>query len=149
MTDIRVREAKEPDLPSIEKLVKELIKSLGGTEAITVQQAVNNCKNLLKEANSYVYVSEIDGDVVGFINFTTRKTILHQGLSGLIDELVVNEGYQRKGVGKRLVLTAREKCKQLGCCEIEVNTEKTNNKAREFYKKYGFKKRGFLFEMQV
>jgi ribosomal protein S18 acetylase RimI-like enzyme len=48
-----------------------------------------------------------------------------------------------------LVLAAIEKCRQLGCCEVEVSTEKTNLKARKFYKRYGFEERGMLFEMDL
>ena len=91
----------------------------------------------------------MEGTPVGFINFTIRQTILHRSPSALIDELVVAEEYQGKGVGKQLVLAALEKCRQLGCCEVEVNTEKTNLKAREFYKKCGFEERGMLFEVDL
>jgi len=86
---------------------------------------------------------------VGFINFTVRQTILHRSPSGLIDELVVAEGYRSKGIGKQLVQAAIEKCRQFGCCEVEASTEKTNLKAREFYKQCGFEERGTLFEADL
>jgi ribosomal protein S18 acetylase RimI-like enzyme len=149
MTNILIREAKESDLPIIEKLMIELIEALSNTEDIDIQHVVNNCKNLLKDNNSYFLVAEIKGIVTGFINFTTRKTILHQDLSGLIDELVVTKEFRDKGIGQQLVLDAIKRCRQLGCCEIEVTTEKTNTKAKEFYKKCGFKGRGLFFEMDL
>jgi GNAT superfamily N-acetyltransferase len=67
----------------------------------------------------------------------------------MIDELVVTKEYQGKGIGKQLVLTSIEKCKRLGCCEVEVSTEKTNVKARKFYKKCGFDKTEILFEVDL
>jgi ribosomal protein S18 acetylase RimI-like enzyme len=87
--------------------------------------------------------------VVGFINFTTRRTVLHGGLSGLIDELVVAEEYRRRGIGKRLVAAAVDKCRQLGCREVEVSTQKTNLEAREFYKDCGFEEHAVLLEMHL
>jgi GNAT superfamily N-acetyltransferase len=91
----------------------------------------------------------VEGTTVGFINFAIRQTILHRSPSALIDELVVAEEYQGKGAGKQLVLAALEKCRQLGCCEVEVSTEKTNAKAREFYKKCGFEEIGMFFEVNL
>ncbi|GAG71099.1 unnamed protein product [marine sediment metagenome] len=149
MTKIRIREAKESDLLTIGKLTLELIEAMGDTEGIDIKLIAENCRNLLSEANSYILVAEIGGVVVGFINFTTRKTILHRGLSGLIDELIVAKSYRGEGIGKQLLSGAIEKSRQLGCCEVEVSTEKTNTKAREFYRQCGFTERGVFFEIDL
>jgi GNAT superfamily N-acetyltransferase len=94
-------------------------------------------------------VASADGAPVGFIHFAVRQTILHRGPSALIDELVVAEEYRGKGIGGELVLAVIEKCKQLGCCEVEVSTEETNTEAREFYEKCGFEERGVLYEAEL
>ena len=149
MTDIIIRKAKASDLLTIEKLMFELIKAMGDTEGIDIRLIAENCRNLLSKANSYILVAEIERIIVGFVNFTIRKTILHRGLSGLIDELIIAKSYRGKGVGKQLLSSAIEKSRQLGCCEVEVSTEKTNIKAREFYRQCGFTERGVLFEMDL
>ena len=149
MTDIIIREAKESDLLTIGKLTLELIEAMGDTEGIDIKLIAENCRNLLSEDNSYILVAEIEGIIVGFINFTTRKTILHRGLSGLIDELTIAKNYRGKGIGRQLLSSAIEKSRQLGCCEVEVSTEKTNVKAREFYRQCGFIERGVLFEIDL
>lgn len=149
MTDIIIREAKESDLITIRELTLELIETMGDTEGIDIKLIAENCQNLLSEANSHILVAEIEGIIVGFINFTTRKTILHRGLSGLIDELIVAESYHGKGIGRQLLSIAIEKGRKLGCCEVEVSTEKTNIKAREFYIQCGFTERGELFEIDL
>jgi GNAT superfamily N-acetyltransferase len=149
MTDIIIREARESDLLTIRKLTLELIEAMGNTEGIDIKLIAENCQNFLNEANSHILVAEIEGVVVGFINFTTRKTILHRGLSGLIDELIVAKSYRGKGVGKELLSSVIEKSRQLGCCEVEVSTEKINIKAREFYRQCGFTERGVFFEIDL
>ena len=149
MTDIIIREAKESDLLTIKQLTLELIEAMGNTEAIDIKLIAENCQNLLSEVNSHILVAEIEGVVFGFLNFTTRKTILHRGLSGLIDEIIVAKSYRGKGIGKQLLSSAIEKSRQLGCCEVEVSTEKTNIKAREFYRQCGFTERGVLFEIDL
>ena len=149
MTDIIIREARESDLLTIRKLTLELIEAMGNTEGIDIKLIAENCRNLLNEVNSHILVAEIGGVVVGFVNFTTRKTILHRGLSGLIDEIIVAKSYRGKGLGKQLLSSAIEKSRQLGCCEVEVSTEKTNIKAREFFRQCGFTERGLLFEIDL
>jgi GNAT superfamily N-acetyltransferase len=149
MNDILIRKAKKSDLPVMGKLLAELVNALNDSEGIDIGIGLKTCEQFLKYASSHFLVAEIEGSPVGFINFVVRQTILHRSPSALIDELVVAKEYQGKGVGKRLVLAAVEKCKQLGCCEVEVSTEKTNVKARKFYKKCGFTERGILFEMDL
>ena len=149
MIEILIREAKESNLLTIGKLTLELIEAMSDTEGIDIKLIAENCRNLLSEDNSYILVAEIEGIVVGFVNFTTRKTILHRGLSGLIDELTIAKNYRGKGIGRQLLSSAIEKSRQLGCCEVEVSTEKTNIKAREFYRQCGFTERGVLFEIDL
>jgi ribosomal protein S18 acetylase RimI-like enzyme len=149
MTEVLIREAKESDLLTIGKLTLELIEAMGSTGGIDIKLIAENCRNLLSEVNSHILVAEIEGMVAGFVNFTTRKTILHRGLSGLIDELIVAKSYRGKGIGKQLLSSAIEKSRQLGCCEVEVSTEKTNIKAKEFYRQYGFTERGVFLEIDL
>jgi|Deesub1362A_J573_1020465.scaffolds.fasta_scaffold00654_8 GNAT superfamily N-acetyltransferase len=149
MSDILIREAEESDLPMIEKLVVELIESMENKEGIELHTVLENCQNLLKDINSHILVAELDGDVVGFINFTVRRTLLHIAPSGLIDELVVTENYRNKGIGKQLINAAIEKCRSIGCCEVEVSTESANTVAIEFYKKCGFEKKGVFLEKDL
>jgi GNAT superfamily N-acetyltransferase len=147
--NILIRKATESDLPVIGKLLAGLINAMDNTEGIDIGIALKTCERLLKDASSHLLVAAKQGTPVGLINFTVRQTVLHRSPSALIDELVVAKEYQGKGVGKRLVLAVIEKSKQLGCCEVEVSTEKANVKAREFYKKCGFNERGMLFEADL
>jgi len=149
MKDILIREATKSDLPAIGKLLEDLTNAMDNTEGIDIGIAIKTCEHLLNDASSHFLVAAMEGTPVGFINFTVRQTILHRSPSALIDELVVAEEYQGKDIGKQLVLAAIENCRQLGCCEVEVSTEKTNLKARKFYKKYGFEERGMLFEADL
>jgi GNAT superfamily N-acetyltransferase len=149
MNEISIREAKESDLPVMEKLSLELIDSLYSKVEIDKEKILKNCKKLFSNVNSYLLVAEMNESVVGFIHFTTRTTLLHYKLSGLVDELVVARDYKKKGVGKALIHAAAEQCRQLGCCELEVSTEFSNTAAREFYKGCGFSERGVILEQEL
>ena len=149
MKDILIRKATKSELPVIGKLLAELINAMDDTEGIDIGIDLKTCEQLLKDDNSHFLVAELKTTPVGFINFTVRQTVLHRSPSAMIDELVVTKEYQGEGIGKQLVLAAIDECRQLGYCEVEVSTEKTNVKARKFYKKCGFNKREILFEVDL
>ena len=149
MNDIVVRKAKKSDLPAIKRLLAELVNAMDDTECIDMRVAPRLWERLLRDARSRFLVAAAGGTPVGLIHFTIRQTVLHRSPSGMIDELVVSNDYQRKGIGTQLVLAAIETCRQLGCCEVEVSTERTNLKARRFYRKCGFDKEEILFELDL
>jgi len=149
MKDILIREATKSDLHAVGKLLEDLVDAMDSTEGIDTEIALKNYERLLRDTGSHFLVAAREGTPVGFINFTVRQTILHQSPSALIDELVVAEEHRGKGVGRQLMQATIEKCRNLGCCEVEVSTEKTNLKARKFYKQCGFEELGTLFEVDL
>lgn len=150
-SNISIEPATETDLPSIKPLLLELMDSMNNTEGFNIEQAFENCRSLIKDPVHHLLLAkDKDNDkVVGFVNFTTRKTLMHPGLSGLIDELVVSRNHRGRGIGKNLLLAAIEKCRELGCCEVEVSTEKSNTRAREFYRRCGFEEDAVLLEIDL
>ena len=148
-SEITIRDATEADLPEIENLISELIVSIEDQENIAREAALTNFKFMLLDENSHALVADLNDEVIGLINFTTRQTILHSGQSGLIDELVVSKNYRTIGVGTKLVNSAAEKCRSFGCIELEVSTESTNQGAQDFYKRLGFKEQGLIFELDL
>ena len=149
MNNILIRRVIKSDIATVSKLAIELIDSVKNGEGIARDVLSENSRNALTNPNSYILVAETEGKVIGFISFMTRKTIIHSGLCGLIDELVVFKRYRRKGVGKELINAAVEECRKLRCCEVEVSTEFTNVNAREFYKHCGFEETGVIFEKHL
>ena len=82
--------------------------------------------------HSYLYVSEIDGKIVGFANFSPVKKHgeVELGAIYLLPE------YQGKGIGTALL---REGLHQLeGVNEVYINVERENHIGRNFYDAKGF-----------
>jgi len=146
---ITIEPAQEADLPSIRLLLVELMEAMNDTEGFDIDRAVGNCRTLMNSPSHYVFVARQGNRVVGFVNFATRQTVLHPAPSALIDELVISENSRGMGVGKLLIQAVVDKSRELGCCEIEVSTEKTNAKARRFYKTCGFEEDALLLEMDL
>lgn len=150
MTDkIAISPAKESDMPSIKSLLQELIEVLEDKEGFDIEQSIKSYKTLLNDRDYRILVAKGHNEVLGLVSFTTRKTLLHPAPCSLIEELVVSRSARGKGIGKRLILAAIEKCRELGCCEVEVSTGKTNLSARRFYKSCGFEEDAVLLEKDL
>ncbi len=147
--EIVVERARESDLASIGSLLTELMNAMTDTEGFDLNKSVENCRSLIRNPSEYVLIARKGNAVLGFINFSTRKTVMHPAPSGLIDELVVGRKYLRAGIGKHLMSAAVDKCRELGCCEVEVSTEKSNSRARRFYRACGFDEDAVLLEMDL
>jgi ribosomal protein S18 acetylase RimI-like enzyme len=80
---------------------------------------------------SFIFVSEVNGKVVGFANFSPVK---EDGMTELLAIYLLPE-YQGKGIGTALL---KEGIKLEGVKEIFVNVEKDNQIGTNFYKAKGF-----------
>lgn len=149
MNNVIIRKAKISDLPAIEKLLIELIGVVENKEGVEIDAFSENCRSIINDDNYFIFVAETNETIVGMINVSVRKTIIHPSESALIDELIVTESYRGKGIGKQLVYSAIAESKKIGCCEIEVSTELTNKKAISFYKKCGLEEMGLFLEKDL
>jgi ribosomal protein S18 acetylase RimI-like enzyme len=146
---ISIAEPTVDDIPAIEALLRQLVAAMDDTEGVDPRTVAENVRVLMDDPQAHFLLAKAGDEALGFINFTTRRTALHVGPSGLIDELVVAADHRGIGIGKMLVSAAIETCRRLGCCEVEVSTEMSNTQAREFYKRCGFDEDAVLLEMQL
>ncbi len=146
---VSVAEAARGDLPDIESLVIELTSELRVPKTISTLEIRNGLHKVFGKVNSYLLVAKTNGITIGFLHLNIRQTTFHPEPVASVDALVVANKYRRQDVGSRLVSVAVEKCRRLGCCELEVSTEKTNKIAKDFYRRCGFKNTGPIFEMDI
>ena len=146
---MRIRLATIEDSAVIAQLMTQLIE-VGGYESWQVppEQIENNLRKMADSDAYHVLLAEDEGQVVGLLGLSFRHTLFHPAPSALIDELVVERGHHRRGVGRQLIAEAIERCRAAGCCEIEVSTERSNEAAQEFYRRHGFSHEAVLFELE-
>jgi ribosomal protein S18 acetylase RimI-like enzyme len=146
---MRIRLANIEDSAVIAQLMTQLIE-VGGYESRQVppEQIENNLRKMADSDVYQVLLAEDEGQVVGLLGLSFRHTLFHPAPSALIDELVVERGHHRRGVGRQLIAEAIERCRAAGCCEIEVSTERSNEVAQEFYRRHGFSHEAVLFELE-
>lgn len=133
MNEIKLREATKKDWVGMHKIMNsEFQKHFN--EGWTLSGAKKTFE-YFKSIKSKIIVSVIEEEIAGFIIFRTeyyndRKSIM-------IEELVVNSKYQRKGVGRKLVEKVELFAKRNEVKRILLTTGK-NTIAFKFYKKLGF-----------
>jgi GNAT superfamily N-acetyltransferase len=148
-TEAIIRPAIKTDLPLIRPLLSELMEAMADTEGFDLDRSIENCRMMIRYPAQHVLVAVQGSNILGLVNFTMRKTITHPSSSGLIDELIVSESSRGKGIAKQLIRAAIDKCREFGCCELEVSTERSNTKARRFYRACGFKEDAVLLELDL
>ena len=146
---MKIRQATIEDSAVIAQLMTQLIETSGyeGLQ-ISPEQIQENLRDMADNDAYEVLLAEDRGQIVGLLGLNFRHTLFHPAPSALIDELVVEQGHRRRGVGQRLMAEAIERCRAAGCCEIEVSTEQSNEAAQKFYRQHGFSHEAVLFELE-
>jgi len=93
-------------------------------------------KNMLKQPEN-VLVSEVGGEVVGFISFSIDQ----DAKIGTIGYNAVKEEYRKRGIGSNQLARVLEIFRQRGMrfARVYVWLDEQHAPARRMYEKYGFK----------
>lgn len=83
-------------------------------------------------------IAEVNQMPLGFIHVRTRHDDISGEVCGTIPLLAVSPQSQGLGIGKRLVTSAEEWAKNLGCRLIHLEVFANNSKANSFYSNLGF-----------
>lgn len=149
MSEITIRPAQRSHLGALLNLLGQLEEAISQPASAAHDLIESNVCALVDDPSARVLVAEMDGAVVGAINFSMRRTALHPGRSALIDELVVDRNRRGRGIGRLLIDAALAEARRAECCEVEVSTEKSNEAARHFYKTCGFEEAAVLLEKDL
>lgn len=103
---------------------------------------------LIGEAKSEILLSELGGQIIGFVILSIKPIyqVLKESdytgeLQGEINELFVAPDYRRGGVGRILTQAAESFCQEKNCWFITLNVHFFNDSAVQFYKTTGYEPR--------
>ena len=146
---MKIRQATIGDSAVIAQLITQLMEASGYEDRQVSPEQIEESLRKMADSDAYqVLLSEDEGQVVGLLSLSFRRTLFHSAPTALIDELVVEQDHRRQGIGQQLISEAIERCWAAGCCEIEVSTERSNEAAQEFYRQHGFSHEAVLFELE-
>ncbi len=146
---IEVRELRYGDLDAVVSLLGQLGEVTSTGSPIEDRSVHKTYELMVRFPDVYRnYVAVEHSRVVGLISLVFYKTLLHEGGTALINELVVSGSERGRGIGTRLIKAGIAAAREYGMEEIEVGTESGNRDARRFYKHIGFNLEYVLFGME-
>lgn len=104
-------------------------------------------KEQLKDSFAIKITANDNNQTIGRIYLYILKNDLHLEPFGFLEDLFVEEGYRKQGIGSQLVNKAIEEAKVQGCYKLIGNSRTGKEQIHEFYERLGLKKHGFEFRM--
>jgi ribosomal protein S18 acetylase RimI-like enzyme len=135
--NVVVREAGEKDIKSMAALLEELFSIEADFECDTQKQAAG-LKMLINSSSAAVFVGEFEGQVVGMVTLQILISTAQGSKVGLIEDMVIKEGFRGKGTGGILLRAAEEYSRKLSLTRLQLLADKENTPALEFYEKNGW-----------
>ena len=94
---------------------------------------------IINSDNITIFVAEENGEIVGMMTFVTYR--IPSGLKAWIEDVVVDNSKQGKGIGRALIEKAIEYANQLNILKVDLTTAPFRVAANALYQKIGFIKR--------
>ena len=140
------REANRQDLPRILDLYA---RALDG-RALKVDDAERLFERIQRYPDYRLHLAETDGRLAGTFALLIMDNLGECGTpSGIIEDVVVEPEYQRRGVGRAMMQHALAICRQKGCYKLMLSSNLARSGAHAFYESLGFEKHGFSFRIDL
>ena len=142
-----VRAATEQDIPRILELYEELT----GERHDLAQHETRPLFNEISSMPGHeLLVAEEDGLVVGTMVLLIVPNFSHSALPwAILENLVVDAHYRRKGIGRLLTEYAIARAREAGCYKVQLLSSVKRREAPWFYKALGFKTSAHGFRLYL
>jgi len=97
-------------------------------------------RDRLERAESVVFVAEVDGKAVGFVQLYPTFTSIGARRAWILNDLYVAPDARRRGVGRALMDAARRMAEEAGSAWLELATATDNSTAQALYRSCGYEK---------
>jgi GNAT superfamily N-acetyltransferase len=136
---MRIREATTGDAPEMVRMIGRLFSVEKDFEAEPERQ-MDGLRLLLASPGAAAFVAEDEGggSPFGMVTVQLLASTAIGGLSGLLEDLYVEEARRRSGVASALVGAAEDWCRSRGAGRIQLLADAGNEDALLFYESRGF-----------
>ncbi|UBM58324.1 GNAT family N-acetyltransferase [Marinilongibacter aquaticus] len=91
------------------------------------------------ESNDWLmYIVQWADQSVGFCSLHFKRSLHHAAEIAELEELIINSNQRSLGIGKKVIDELIEICKQRNVHQLELSTNKTRERAKQFYLLNGF-----------
>jgi GNAT superfamily N-acetyltransferase len=96
-----------------------------------------------------ILVAEVDSKVIGMISLVFLQRLNRIRPEAWVPELIVDEDYRNKGIGRDLLKRCIEIAKERKCWRIRLETGLTRERAQKFYKLMGMEPFALAFMLSL
>jgi GNAT superfamily N-acetyltransferase len=130
-----IREATREDVPQLLELYAQLVPDDRPVEA---SAAIAIWEKAVNSGVAY-FVADVRGRIVGTCYIAIIPNITRSGSPiGYLENVVVDAGYRRSGIGRQLLGAAVDHAKKQGCYKVVLKSNKRRAEAHKFYESIGF-----------
>ena len=138
---MNIRKANLEDLEQVFILLKEFATSFSPEKKLFE----NSLSSLLRDDSAIIYVSEIEGKIVGYCLAFDHYAFFANGLVSWIEEIMVQKSQRKKGIGKALIENVENWARKRKSKLISLATRR----ASSFYKAVGYEESAIYFRKLI
>jgi ribosomal protein S18 acetylase RimI-like enzyme len=146
-----IRPAASADIPRLLELYDELVlvrSEIEESRAPSPGEYRRTLERIQATPGYQLLVIEECGEVAGVMEFLIMPNLSHNASPwALIEGLVIDSRYRRKGLGKALVGHAINMSGEAGCFTIGLSSNKMRVEAHAFYRSLGFEDAALGFRL--
>ena len=141
---VSFREASASDIEALLGLYELL--EFKPVQSLSLEAARVRFERYQEYPNYRIYVAELGEVIVGTFALIIVDSVAHAGKPfAVVEDVVVSQDCQGRGIGKRMMEFAMCRCKEFGCYKLTLSSHLKRQKAHSFYESLGFEKHGFSF----
>ena len=150
-----IRNIRKSDYQAVDRLLLQLHKvHVEGRPELFLPlehfMSEESFNNLIEDEEMITILAEKNFKVVGccFVSMLSHRGMVRMQIA-YIDQLVVDEKYRKRGIGKKLFETAERRAKELGAKRIDLMVWEHNRIAIQAYESYGMTPQMHTYEKQI
>jgi PhnO protein len=143
--DIEIREIRENDYSEVVLLWHNEL----GSRTVNAENISERIERMNKDKNYKTFVAVFEDKVVGCITMVQTMALEYEKGYLKINGLAVQEHFQKKGIGTKLLKHAENYALEKGLSYLILNCGFQRTKAHEFYESKGFDKLSYCFTKKI
>ncbi len=135
---VQIRSAKESDVSGMSCLLSQLF-SIESDFVSDEEKQRRGLTLLLDTLGAHIVVAESQGGIIGMATLQVLVSTAEGGYVGLVEDVVVDKEFRRKGVGAALLDYLHLWAQDNGLTRLQLAADIENRAALEFYASRGWK----------
>jgi len=151
MPPVTVREATGGDFAGLLRLLDQMDESMYRGRGHAGEGDIRALyQGILADKDQRLLVAEDGGRIVGSAHVMVLRHLGRSlSRSAVVEGVVVDAGYRRKGVGAALMRAAAEAAREAGCYKLALTSNAARPAAHRFYSRLGWKRTHYGYSLEL